>query len=368
MNRTVWAALILTAGAFGARAEWYDDLKLKGDVRWRLDNIQEEGKDDRYRNRFRVRLGAFPRINQEVSAGIQVTTAEEKNGAADPISGNVSFSEAGTKKGVFLDLGYIDYHPLAAPGLSLVGGKMKNPFIAVGDYLWDNDYTPEGLAANYAVGDKVQFLANGGYLWMMERAAASDSQLYSGQLALQVKPSDESAIKFGGSYYGFADVEGQNVFDWQAANRSFGNSTRSVVSGTTTSKVYATEFQVAEGFVQTDFDIGIPVSLFGAYAVNTDADSNDTGWQAGIKFGNATDPGQVDFAYDYRHLEKDVWVGALADSDFNGGGTDCEGHRFRLTWQIRKNFSTVLTYYVNDKKLDNPTEYKRMQFDFVAKF
>lgn len=368
MNRTTWAALIVAAGTLGTRAEWYDDLKFKGDVRYRFDNIQEEGKDDRYRNRIRVRLGAFPRINQEVSAGIQLTTDEEKGGVADPVSGNATLSEEGSKKGIYLDLGYLDYHPLAVPGLSLIGGKMKNPHIAVGDYLWDPDYTPEGLAATYAAGDRVQFLANGGYLWLMERAEANDSQLYSGQLALQVKPTDDSAIKFGGTWYSFAELEDEKVLDWTASNKSYGNSTRSVVSGTTTSKVYATEFQVAEGFVQADFNVGIPVSVFGACAVNTEADDNDKGWQAGIKFGNATEPGKVEFSYDYRRLEKDVWLGALADSDFIGGGTDGQGHKFKIKWQMLKNWESSVSYFLDEKKLDDSLDYRRLFVDVVAKF
>ena len=56
------------------------------------------------------------------------------------------------------------------------------------------------------------------------------------------------------------------------------------------------------------------------------------------------------------------------DSDSWGGGTDGKGHRLSAKYQILKNWQAGVTYFINDKKIDDSTEYKRLQIDLVAKF
>ncbi len=362
---------ILAAMASGvplAHAAWFDNTEVKGDLRYRGEYIDEEGKDDRYRERIRARLGVSSKVNDEVKLALQLTTAESKNGEGDPISGNQSLKNFGTRKGIFFDQAYFDWKPAALPGLTLSAGKTKNPFFAVGDYLWDSDYNPEGLGLNYAVGGDVQLLANGGYHWIQERSADDDSMMYGGQLALNIKAGDMTAITFGGSYYGFTETDGAQVFDWQSSNNGYGNGTRNVVDGTTTNKVYANGFGTAEGFVQVAFDLGIPVTVFGSYSVNGEADDDDTGYMAGIKLGQAKEPGSFEFGYDYRKLEKNVFPGAFTDSDSFGGGTDAQGHRFKAAYQILKNFQSAVTFFLNEKKLADSHDYNRLQVDLIAKF
>ena len=53
------------------------------------------------------------------------------------------------KKQIWLDLGYVDYHPTAIKNLHLIGGKMPQPWVSMGDIIWDSDISPEGLAVTY---------------------------------------------------------------------------------------------------------------------------------------------------------------------------------------------------------------------------
>jgi len=365
---TMTAIAAMAMGLPLARAAWFDNTEIKGDLRYRGEYIDEEGKDERYRDRIRARLGLTSKVNDEIKLGLQLTTTESKNGNGDPISGNQTLKDFGSKKGVFFDLAYFDWKPAALPGISLTAGKMKNPFVCVGDYLWDGDYTPEGLGLNYSVGGDVKLLANGGYNWIQERSAGDDSMMYGGQLALSVKTGDNASLMFGGTYYGFTAVEGEPVFDWQSAYNAYGNSTKSVVDGTTTNKVYANGFNTAEGFVQVNFDLGIPVAVFGSYAVNGDADEDETGYMAGFRLGLAKEPGSFEFSYDYRRLEKNVFPGAFTDSDSFGGGTDAQGHKFKVVYQIHKNFQSAATFFLNEKKLEDSHDYNRLQVDLIAKF
>jgi hypothetical protein len=364
---TVIAAL--ASGAPLARAAWFDNTELKGDLRYRFEYIDEEGREERYRDRIRARLGLTSKVNDEVKLTLQLTTAQSnEDGEGDPISGNQSLRNFGTRKGMFLDLAYFDWKPATLPGLSLTAGKMKNPFVCVGDYLFDNDYNPEGLAFNYTLGSDVQLLVNGGYHWIQERSSADDSMMFGGQIALNVKAGDMATVTFGGSYYGFTEVEGQEAFDWEDGGDFYGNTSTTVISGSSTNDVYANGFGTAEGFLQVAFDVGIPITVFGSYAVNAEADEDDTGFIAGIKFGQAKEPGTFEFGYDYRRLEANVFPGAFPDSDMFGGGTDAQGHRFKVAYQILKNFQSAVTYFLNEKDLEDPQDYNRLQVDLIAKF
>lgn len=360
--------MALLAAAASARAAWYEDLKLSADIRYRFEYIEEEGKHDRERDRIRVRLGVAGPLGDEASFGIRLTTAESKNGVGDPISGNQSLKDFESKKGVFFDLAYFDWKPAALPGLKLTAGKMSNPFIRVNDYLWDNDYTPEGLALNWSVGEDIRVIANAGYHWIQERSGDDDSMMLGGQIAFVAALGGGASLTVGGSLYTFTETKGRPVFDWQNSNNAYGNSTYAVVDGAATNPVYATDFRTAEGFAALTLDVGVPVTVFGSYAVNTEADRDDTGYSAGVKIGQLKAPGSVMGGYDYRWLEKDVTPGAFADSDSFGGGTDARGHKLHVAVQVLKNVQASVSLFLDEKKLSDPRDYTRLQVDLMAKF
>ena len=145
--------------AFQQTAGWAAGTVLRGDMRVRHDYINIESEPtfetkppgasqasgrDKNRQRIRARLGAFTQINPEVETGIQIATGS----SADRRSTNQDMDGNFDKKSVWLDLGYIDYHPIKVPGLKLFAGKMKQPWMAVGDVAWDGDINPEGFAGS----------------------------------------------------------------------------------------------------------------------------------------------------------------------------------------------------------------------------
>ncbi|MFM7275160.1 MAG: putative porin, partial [Gammaproteobacteria bacterium] len=135
---------------FQQLAGWTANTRLTGDMRVRNDyiDIQDERKNggrDKDRQRLRARLGAITQVNPEVEVGIQIASGN----SADRRSSNQDMDSYFDKKALWLDLGYIDYHPVAVPGLKVFAGKMKQPWLAVGDVAWDGDINPEGFAAQY---------------------------------------------------------------------------------------------------------------------------------------------------------------------------------------------------------------------------
>ncbi|MCX7819778.1 MAG: putative porin [Kiritimatiellae bacterium] len=368
MMRSPGVVLYGFLAAASTRAAWYDSIQPSADLRYRIEYIDEQHKEPRQSDRVRARVGFTAPAHEEVTLGLRLTTAEQVNGEGDPISGNKALSNFGTKKGIFLDLAYLEWTPSKIPGLKLTGGKMINPFLCVGDYLWDMDYTPEGIAANWSLGEQWKLLANAAYHWIQERPADEDSKMLGGQLALSGPVAEPITVTAGGTVYGFTEMQDRPVLDWRQQNRPYGNTTRTRLNGTQSNQVYATGFTTVEGFALVKWDSSVPVAAFAAAAVNTETDEHNTGWMAGVRIGRLAKPGSIQLGYDYRRLEADVSPGAFADSDSFGGGTDAQGHRLQLAVQLLKNVQGAITYYLNEKHLADPHDYHRLQVDFMAKF
>ena len=89
--------------AASAPKTWADKLTFKGDLRYRYESIQDDSKLDdggdtytRQRNRIRARLGAEAKIDDQMKAGLELST-----GQSDPVSGNQSLGEVGSEMRVF---------------------------------------------------------------------------------------------------------------------------------------------------------------------------------------------------------------------------------------------------------------------------
>jgi len=127
----------------------------------------------------------------------------------------------------------------------------------------------------------------------------------------------------------------------------------------------ALEYKVGE----KTFDLGLPIKLYGHYATNNDAngvnDGEDTAWLLGV----GTKVGSWKASYDYRETELNAVNGAFNDSDFAGSRTDADGHRFKLSYKIDKNFSVGTTYFATDVgDLNGDLDVDTWQIDLKAKF
>lgn len=346
-----------------APTSWADKVSIKGDVRVRYEHIDAEGKDARDRTRVRARIGAFGKPGADVDLGVQLSTSEKN----DPVSSNQTLGGGGNRDNAYFDLVFIDYHPELVPGLHLIGGKMEQPFLKVSDLVWDNDYNPEGFAVKYKTGETVELLFNGGAIYLEERETDDETMMYGAQAALKFNTENASYVQAGVSLFSYDNIEGTApLYD---AAKSKGNSTDKVVDGSTTNLVYANGFVTPEVFAEVFMNAAVPVSLYGSYIVNDDADDEDTGYIAGVKLGKAKNPGTWELDYNWRHLEANAVVGALADSDSFGGGTDGEGHKLSGSYQISKTLKGTVSYFMNEAKISKSGEdYDRLQVDFSAKF
>ena len=374
------SALAQSNAPAAAPKTWVDTLSFKGDLRYRFETIDDPSKKDangdeytRYRNRIRARLGADAKLSDQLKAGLELST-----GGADPVSGNQSLGGGFDKEEIRLNQAYADYNFFGESVNELHGivGKMKTPFLTTPDDLvLDADTNPEGLAAKsqYSVG-MATLNANGGYFWVEERADTSDLMLYSGQAAAKLQFVPEVALTLGATYYGFQDMAGYDVVDWEKKNNAYGNSTKDgTVTGTTTNKAWKLEYTPMLCFAQLDlWMFGKPLAVYAQQLSNLDADDLDQGQAYGVTFGKAKNLKTWELGYGYAKLEKDATAGFLTDSDRWGGGTDGQGHRVYGKYQLLKNAQLGATYFfANEKKISDAaktTDYDRLQIDLSVNF
>lgn len=362
-----------------APKSWTDYVTVKGDMRLRMETINDDTKKNasgehytRDRLRIRARLGAEAKL-EDLKTGIRIST-----GGPDPISGNVTLGDGDQKKEIRLDLAYLDYSFLGDSPYELraIGGKMINPLITYGsdDLVWDSDLTPEGIAAKAKAGnDWLTFLVNAEGLYIKDRDSQPNATSWIGQGAFQFALMPEVDLTVGGSYSAYQNMKGYDVIDWENKNNSYGNSTmKGTVSGGTTNKAWACEFTPIMGFGNLDLFVwNVPVTIYGQALTNPKADANKNGYMGGISLGKAKNPKTFECGYSYTKLEKDATLGMWTDSDRWGGGTDGKGSRFYSKYQITKYLQFAATFFLDQKKISDPKSeenYNRLQIDLSAAF
>ncbi|MFJ4543342.1 putative porin [Pseudomonas rustica] len=354
--------------AFDQKLAWAAKTQFKGDVRIRQETVKIDGESnnggrDKDRQRIRARLGAYTEINPQVDTGIRIATG----GGDDARSTNQDLDNYFDKKQIWLDLGYIDYHPDQIKNLHVIGGKMLQPWVSMGDVIWDGDINPEGLAVTYKypLGSTAELFGSLGNYTLKDNVDGEgvqfrhDLRLTAGQLGSRLAITDNLKLTVGGSVYAY-----QNDED----SRCTGTSTPCALSVNGNSA--NNEFRLYEGFSQLDIGgLAMPLSFYGQYVKNNDAVTDaDTAWLIGAKskvFGFNLD-------YNYRDVQRDAVVGAFTDSDFANGTTGSRGHKFKVGYDIDKNFAIGATYFLTKADFASRTQRdadtNTLQLDAEAKF
>ncbi len=351
------AAMLTTTAAAG---DWLDNVRVKGDLRYRHEMIDKEGKDTRYRHRLRARVGIEANVSVTTKIGLQLAT-----GSDDPVSTNQTLDNGFSTKNLMLDLAYFEMKYEAVPGLKIKGGKFKNPFFKPGksELLWDSDGNPEGGAATFQRDfQNLSLGLIGAGLWIEERSSNVDSWLAAAQGVLRYHLNEKkSSVTVGGSFFDYINTAGfEPFFDpEEPMGNTVGDSGR-----------YVNDYELLELFTEITHKFNdIPVVVMGDYVTNTAADSLDNGWLVGVRVGKTKKPGSWAFRYIYREVEKDAVVGTFTDSDFRGGGTDAKGHEIGGAVQLAKNTAFKATYFINTIGLDkNGSNFNRLQVDLQLKF
>lgn len=344
--------------SFEQKVAWAAKTQVKGDVRLRYEDVNVDNPNassgNQDRQRIRARVGFYSEINPQVDAGVRIATGS----SADRRSTNQSLDGYFDKKSLWLDQAYLDWHPTAIPNLHLIGGKMAQPWVSMGDIIWDSDINPEGVAATYKMNlGAAEVFGSAGQYTLKDNVDGDgvqykhDAQLYHAQLGTKFAPADTVKVTVGASIYGYDNDKPSALL------RSLGNTTD--------------EFNLVEGFGQIDLTgLAIPLSAYGQYVKNTDStDGKDKAWLAGLK----TKIGAWSLDYNYRDVQRNAVVSLFTDSDFGNGFTGSHGHKFKVGYEIDKNFSLGAAYLMaktdySQLPANNDADVDTLQVDLEAKF
>jgi hypothetical protein len=355
-------------------ADWAGRIKLKGDFRYRHEQIDDESQaKERLRHRVRVRLGAEARVNESVKAILQFATAGDDR---DPRSTNQTLGEGGTRKGIGLDLAYADWTP--AEGISVQLGKLPYAWQRVGSYFWDGDVTWEGASAKLARGP---FFASAFGSWLSESGSGADASMVGGQFGVKAKLAGGIGLTAAAGYFDVGAVQGEITQasatpTCVATNAFFGGAQGNRTQSVGGCRRLRDDYDMVEVLAQVDLKLGsLPLALFVDHVRNTSALDQDTGYATGVTLGKAGDPKSWEVGIVYQDMEQNAQFGQFVDSDFGGGTTYGKGAVLKAAWVPAKNWTVNGTYFMNERVLPGAgavaeawRDYERLQLDLNYRF
>ncbi len=351
------------ANAQETKKSWTDALTLKGDALFRFQSSDEEGKAEQPRNRmrFRGRLSLDAKVSDDLKVGVRLVT-----NTGEPITDIVTMTDYFNDKTATFDRMFIQWAPL--DGVQLIAGKMAQPWVAVSDLVFSAEMNPEGAAAKAVLklDDGIELQGTAGYFVIQERSTGPETSLAAGQVAATLQLAEKTSLTFGASLFSFDGVKDEKLL-YTPAN-AYGNTTRKVGAAPDEYLVYANDYNVVEGFARLNLDVGIPVSIGGQYAVNTEVDEEDTGYLFELRLGKASDPGSFEVGYQYRKLDKDVTLGLFAENTDTGNGANVEAHIPYIKYIISKRFDVKVQYAMAIKDRVKDTDLDTFKADFNVSF
>jgi len=376
-----YAALASKAAKEQAKRSWTDRISLFGDLRGRFESFNYNQDiytksigahlSDRYRARYRARLGVTADVVSRAAVTLQMNT----NGA-DPRSGNQTLGSGNDfdKDEFRLDLAYMTLTPTPKGELTGIengylgidAGKVKNPFIwkllPADNLLWDNDINPEGANLRITGGSgPVLLFANGGIYVIDENATGKDPLVGGGQIGGSVKLADWVTLGARGTLYHFFSLD-DDFFTRAASNPTApGGTGGNIIDGLSRRNG---SIQIAEGSAFVTFVPHklLPVTFYGTFAHNlsahpslvSNADSEDDAWTAGVLVGDYVSLVAIGFAYYY--VEANAFPSMYLESDVLDGTPNRQGYMVSLRRQLFENVELGLRGF-KSKRIEGGTAF-----------
>ncbi len=348
--------------------DWVTSVRLVNDLRLRYDGAYAPDSDfvSRHRVRPRLRLGGIVTLKDDFEIGFRLASAPSvgKDSGGDPLSTNQTFEGNGSRKPVGIDWAFARWTPIHTPKWtgSFTIGKMDNPPNYTED-VFDVDYTPEGLAEQFAYKVNANHTVStylGQYMLDELQFSNKDPFLFVEQLRLDSKWGTRVTTALTVSGLSIANPESLTTANVPDSNH--GN-TR------TTNGVPVNDYQllIADGRLIYNLDSfplykgPFPVSLNGEYIRNFGASRDNIAYSFGPSFGSVSQrnyagatnqKGKWEISYRYQELQGDANYEELTASD-NGAfyrtrppgepalttfrpqflnGLNLRGHAFRLAY------------------------------------
>ncbi len=327
-----------------------------GDIRYRNETLDRPDEELRWRQKIRLRAIFAAKITEE----IHLITRLGSGPSDSPVSSNQTLDGDFTSKPLWIDVVSLQWEPSAVEGLTLAGGKVRNPFRDKGvlQLIFDIDISPEGMWAKYRRSlENGGVFVNAGSFIIDERADGTDVRFNGFQAGIERNAAGFD-LAAGAGMFVYSGAKGHAPF-YQDTN-SHGNTVDSAGN-------YAGDFEVMELFTETEGAVGpLPVKLYLNGVSNHGADEDNLGYGGLLILGKKEKPGSFDVRYEYKYLEKDSVVGVFTDNSFAGSSTDGRRHKVLLGCMLAEKVLGNFSWQINTMGLDNGKDYHVFQFDVIC--
>lgn len=346
----------------------FGDLRTRYEGFW-YDRDELSNYPNRFRGRYRARLGASAIINDYITAVARITTSE-----GDMRSENQTFGRNQpdfSYDGVYWDWGYIQARTLEGQipfgtVATTQAGKTPNPFIQKfgrEKMLWDPDITLEGAVAMLTASPwkDVKLFLNSSYSiidenWSATGGVNKDPHMIAVQFGSEFKWPEAFTSGARFSWYGFRSLDAAFIERGVAQSTSSGGTTTgggNIVDGLT-GDPNGGHMNVGEMSVYLGWN-GIaewPILLAGGISDNFSAESSKLfpgvgqdglAWNAGIEVGDKVQ--WVRLGATYYYIEANAFPSMYIDSDTLDGFTNRKGWAFTGTRQLFTNTDLALSLY-----------------------
>lgn len=318
---------------------WLDNLKFYGDLRLRYQgecfNWGPTGgseRKNRNRARFRLRFGFVKTwLDDQLEVGFRLASGD----SSTPTSTNQTFTGGFSDKEVWIDLAYARYSPKQVKGLTVIGGKMKNPWLMNEAFL-DTDVNPEGIWAAYKppCPGPIQPFAGAGYFIFSESSSGMDTIMFGPQAGLTWKIGPDCEWT-AAAYY-----QDWDHYDVSGASANGNDSPLSSIPG----------FGVLGVTNSFDFKVcDLPVKVFLDWAHNCQErdstakyEDDNNAYAVGVKVGKNKKKGDWSFKYVYAYVQANALPGAIADSDM---AANRMGHKVGGSYNLLDNLTVGVTLF-----------------------
>ena len=337
-------------------SSWVNSLQFYGDGRlryeWRsgqgtasgsgkLDNADED------RFRYRLRFGVKGELTDKFTYGLRLETATKANSANVTMGGNAlsggPFAKSGNNA---IEVGQFWAQYRANDYLTLIGGKMENPFMTT-SLVWDGDISPEGAAEKLAYKtDKVDwFLTLGEFTYLNTKlqntfggsGSANEVWLLGAQAGGKLKINKDVSLTLAPTVYTYINAYSSQV----------GGGFAPAMTTNANNIVGLNNLNVFELPVEFAFPVGrYPGKMFGEFCVNLTGEqraktagylhnTDDVyAYQVGASLGQAKKKGDWLVKAWWQHTELFALDPNLVDSDLFDGRLNMQGEVVSGTYQI----------------------------------
>jgi len=337
-------------------------IHFKGDLRLRYESIERDDTDNKYRNRYRLRLGAQVDVADNLLLEVGM-----RSGFANPTSGNQTFLNDEALGDYFFQSLRFNILGLTYKSDNTTYKIGRQPYMMYrpikSQLVWDNDVSMNGI--NYQYQDDTKIITLGANQPSLEEASVAndDVNLFLAQYVHTTKLEDIKLNLGTGIYYYDGLKDNTTLF-----GKGKGNTLN-------VNKSYANEYHILEGFAEVQLKdvFGMPLKVAVSIAYNFGADANNFGYDLGVQLGKAKHIGDWQVKYSYTDIQEDAVFAAYSDSDNFGGGSGAKGHAIRTKYKMGKNLYLAGnfffdTLYASKSHTGVEADYERVQLDCIVKF